>query len=403
MERSQAGHNQQQIKIFMKKLLIAAFISSALLAGISVSLITDVYADTGFSEFNFEASPSDDIQVKSIKFPGLNQEQPATGVKLINNNDTGNEPTQALGAYTFSKPSESSNTSSSQIIIDINGPGAESVQVQPGQITYADPADISGDVIYIDVSPQTPSPDYSASTPVVKPEPQLQTPTPSSSQTPIIEPESASQTSQAPAPAQKSALDDMREKASLLARNNVEVVLGEIQETRDAAKEGYVGQKYIKSLIEKATLANEQAGRAINVFITYGVDDNTKKLGAGERAAVMHSYQSVFKKLPETEEEFLDAIKIANGRWPSKTSEPAEHRAQENFRTIYKRNADMDNPHDNAAVTIMAYGLRQRAENRNLNSEQQGIKTFKAIYGATPATSEDWNIMQAITYSGATR
>jgi hypothetical protein len=63
----------------------------------------------------------------------------------------------------------------------------------------------------------------------------------------------------------------------------------------------------------------------------------------------------------------------------------------------------MDNAHDNAAVTVMAYGLRQKAENRNLNSEKSGIKTFKNIYGHTPSSTEDWNIMQAITYSGASR
>lgn len=63
----------------------------------------------------------------------------------------------------------------------------------------------------------------------------------------------------------------------------------------------------------------------------------------------------------------------------------------------------MNNANDNAAVTVMAYGLRQKAENRNLNSETAGIKIFTAIYGHTPNSTEDWNIMQAITYSGAKR
>lgn len=63
----------------------------------------------------------------------------------------------------------------------------------------------------------------------------------------------------------------------------------------------------------------------------------------------------------------------------------------------------MENSADNAAVTIMAYGLRQKAENRNLYSEKTGIKTFESIYGYSPKTTQDWNIMQAITYSGASR
>jgi hypothetical protein len=63
----------------------------------------------------------------------------------------------------------------------------------------------------------------------------------------------------------------------------------------------------------------------------------------------------------------------------------------------------MDNPNDNAAVTVMSYGLRQRAENRNLDSERNGIKIFSGIYKHTPSTTDEWNIMQAITYSGASR
>ena len=63
----------------------------------------------------------------------------------------------------------------------------------------------------------------------------------------------------------------------------------------------------------------------------------------------------------------------------------------------------MDNAKDNAAITVMAYGLRQKAENRSLESEKNGINTFESIYGCHPSSTEDWNIMQAITYSGATR
>lgn len=63
----------------------------------------------------------------------------------------------------------------------------------------------------------------------------------------------------------------------------------------------------------------------------------------------------------------------------------------------------MTNPHDNAAVTVMAYGLRQRAENRNLESEKAGIGIFKKIFEHVPQTTDEWNTMQAITYSGATR
>lgn len=142
---------------------------------------------------------------------------------------------------------------------------------------------------------------------------------------------------------------------------------------------------------------------AIKNFITYGVDDNTKSLGEGERAAVIYSFKVAFGKLPKTEEELEETIKIANGRWPSITSSEAEARAIEQFKKIYLRESDMNDPHDAAAIKVMAYGLRQRAKNRNLNSERNGLAIFRAIFGYLPQTTEDWNALQAITYSGATR
>ena len=156
-------------------------------------------------------------------------------------------------------------------------------------------------------------------------------------------------------------------------------------------------------MVKDVKILSEKSQAAINKFITYGVDANTVKLGAGERAAVINSYKAAFDKLPETEAELADAIKIANGRWPSMTNDAAEKKAKEQFQKIYKKIADMNNANDNAAIKVMAYGLRQKAENRNLNSEKAGIKIFKDIFGSVPKTTEDWNTMQAITYSGATR
>jgi hypothetical protein len=142
---------------------------------------------------------------------------------------------------------------------------------------------------------------------------------------------------------------------------------------------------------------------SINNFISSGVDANTQKLGSGERTAVINSYKAAFNKLPQSQSEMDDVIKIASGRWPSQVSQSALDKAEIQFKKIYKRSANTANPNDNAAITIMAYGLRQKASNRNLKSEAAGIKTFKSIYGHTPNSTEEWNILQAITYSGAKR
>ena len=51
----------------------------------------------------------------------------------------------------------------------------------------------------------------------------------------------------------------------------------------------------------------------------------------------------------------------------------------------------------------MAYGLRQSAANSNLRSEQKGLEIYRNIFGRLPETTEYWNVIQAITYSGDRR
>jgi len=206
-----------------------------------------------------------------------------------------------------------------------------------------------------------------------------------------------------PTPAKDTKIEDINAKAKLLREDSLGAILSELKQLRNRVKEQENQIKYLKNLTTGLKQVADAMKERINNFITYGVDNNTQSLGEGERAAVMYSFKEAFDKLPETEEELADSIKIANGRWPSARSEAAENWAKEQFKRIYKRDANMDNPHDNAAITVMAYGLRQLAKNRNLSSEENGIKIFKGIYGHVPSNTKEWNIMQAITYSGATR
>lgn len=61
----------------------------------------------------------------------------------------------------------------------------------------------------------------------------------------------------------------------------------------------------------------------------------------------------------------------------------------------------MSKPNDNAAITVMTYGLRPAV--RNMDSEKAGIRIFKNIYGYNPDSAVDWDIVRAIAYSGAVR
>ena len=200
-----------------------------------------------------------------------------------------------------------------------------------------------------------------------------------------------------------SSIADMKNKAYDIANNRFDDVLKELAELRNLVKEQQIKIEFLTRLKDNLEAITSKVEGMLNNFITYGVDDNTKKIGERERAAVLFSYKDAFKKLPESEEDMADVIKIANGRWPDKRNKDAEKEAEKHFKKIYKKVPNMKNPSDNAAITVMSYGLRQKAENRNLDSERQGIKIFMDIYGYHPSSTEDWNIMQAITYSGSKR
>ncbi len=140
---------------------------------------------------------------------------------------------------------------------------------------------------------------------------------------------------------------------------------------------------------------------AISYFIASGTP-TTILLGTGERAGVLNSYLSVFNKLPTDTLEWQDVIKISNGRWPNEKNLESEKKASDTFfTTIYKRSPDMGNPNDNAAVTVIAYGLRP-AE-RNMESEKNAINIYRSIFKKVPIEASDWDLVRAIAYSGASR
>ncbi len=188
--------------------------------------------------------------------------------------------------------------------------------------------------------------------------------------------------------------------AAEIVKANINALLGKLGFKRDLAKEQVSVKKYVKNLIKDAAGLPEQSQHALTNFIAYGTE-TTLGLGEGERAGVINSFKSAFENLPTTEEDWNDVIKIANGRWPDKQSEKAEERANINFRAVYLREPDRSNPHDDAAITVMAYGLRPA--NRNLNSEKAAIRIFKDIYGYNPEKAAAWDVARAIAYSGATR
>ncbi|HMB65533.1 MAG TPA: fibronectin type III domain-containing protein, partial [Patescibacteria group bacterium] len=195
-------------------------------------------------------------------------------------------------------------------------------------------------------------------------------------------------------------IQQLQTEASYTWPGEAEKQAGEMNLSRNTEKEQATYDKYTTMLLEGIEDLEQSAIDAITNFIAYGTP-STLILGAGERAGVINSYKAAFDKLPDTYEEWLDVLKIANGRWPAERSVTAENKAKEKFEEVYSREPNMDNPNDNAAVTIMAYGLR--SDSRNMESEAAAIKIFEGIFDYSPTSATDWDTVRAIAYSGATR
>lgn len=194
-------------------------------------------------------------------------------------------------------------------------------------------------------------------------------------------------------------IEQMLSEAEIINTADVEQVLSHIDADRNANAENNYNKSLVGQIVAGSNATSKNINKIIN-FVTYGTQ-SVEKLGAGERAGVVNSFKMAFNKIPASENDWSDVIKIANGRWPSQTSQAAEDRAKINFKRVYKREPNMKNAHDDAAITVMAYGLRPAK--RNMNSEAAAIKSFKAIYGYSPVKATAWDVVRAIAYSGATR
>lgn len=182
--------------------------------------------------------------------------------------------------------------------------------------------------------------------------------------------------------------------------NNLLEHLNLVSYFRNVKNENKIILNYMEPLILRNKVIDEDNKNALVNFITYGTK-TTKYLGEGERAGVVSSYKSAFDKLPQSEGEWNDCLKIANGRWPSEKNKETEENATKAFKKIYLREPNRANLHDDASVVIISYGLRPSS--RNLISEKKAINIFKNIYGYNPKSASAWDIVRAIAYSGAKR
>ncbi len=194
-------------------------------------------------------------------------------------------------------------------------------------------------------------------------------------------------------------LEKILTESQVVSSKNTQIILDHVGSEVNLEKEKEASLKFKDILsLDKSLLIIDK--KTVNDFIVYGTN-STQRLGSGERAAVVNSYYKAYKKIADSEDEWLDILKIASGRWPTERNAYMENQAKLEFKKVYLRSADMKNNIDENAIMVIAYGLLPL--NRSLDSEKAAIKSFKYVYGHEPINALAWNIVRSIAYSGAKR
>lgn len=194
-------------------------------------------------------------------------------------------------------------------------------------------------------------------------------------------------------------LENIANEAEIVSSNNIGSLLSPVNATANSVSEAASLTKY-ETVLNQDNKISAAEKTTINDYIVYGTPTSLR-LGSGERAGVVNSFYQAYGKLPNSEAEWSDVIKVANGRWPSERSLSAENQAKLEFERVYGRNPALTDSYDQNAVMVIAYGLIP--SQRNLAGEIIATKTFSYYYNHTPVSALAWNIVRAIAYSGAKR
>lgn len=279
---------------------------------------------------------------------------------------------------------------------DNGTPGTSSLilPTTPGTYTITPSASspCSQPIISVPVSAPASSP---ASTPATTPPPaadQTQTTT----KPPTTAPPAEEKSTSSKAAELKEKLESLVADAGVITQSR-ENVLFELGRVRDAKVEAKVEKTLVKQVIAGVKGLKSDVKEKVVTFVAYGTP-STENIGANERAGVLTSFKEAFGKLPKTQTDWNDIIKIANGEPPAQVSKKKEKQAAAAFKVIYGRAAKAGNAKDEAAVDSLAYGVRPTE--KSLAAERAAIKTYQTVFRRLPKTSSDWAAVRTIAYSG---
>jgi hypothetical protein len=155
---------------------------------------------------------------------------------------------------------------------------------------------------------------------------------------------------------------------------------------------------FIKSdaIAFKVGLTTEQE-TALTNFVSYGISEKTKKLGAGERRAVLRDY---LETVGRANVNWEDVERLAGGEKPVSRN-LAKEQAQvgtvlQMFIKLTGHKPNFKNAQEDLAWNTLMYRIRFT---RDLVKEKAGIKEFISIFNRVPTSTLDWSAVRVLGYA----
>lgn len=183
------------------------------------------------------------------------------------------------------------------------------------------------------------------------------------------------------------------ESEALTITPNVETLTTNVGLTRQRSMEDFYGTTLVPRVTPPELTGDPRV--AVTNFTTYGTQ-RTYRLGAGERAGVVNSFRAVYGRVPLSDCDWQNAVRIASYRLPHDLSATRESSSESLFRKIYDRAPQRMDSTENSSILMMAYGLRPL--NRDLEAERKMIPLYRHIFGKIPQTATEWDALRAMAY-----
>jgi hypothetical protein len=131
-------------------------------------------------------------------------------------------------------------------------------------------------------------------------------------------------------------------------------------------------------------------------FITYGISQETIRLGMGERRALLRDYLQTVQR---TDVVWEDMQRLATGRAPLTRNILAE-RGQASitlstFIKIFGHKPNFQNTTEDFAWNTLLYRTRFP---RDLSKESKGLRAYRALYHHAPLSPLDWTTVRVLGY-----